>query len=127
MNLASKVNEMKESKFVVLIHGVVFVFRVLGFRKKIVAFVRDINLNSFIVVTDICPFWILRTDFFMFLLVIIDETASLAKINIDREVMKVEVCIVIEASMELNHGFSGLAGLEDSHRFRTLERVSRCF
>ena len=54
-----------------------------------------------------------------------NEILRIKNVVMVMEVIIVEGLIVIEASMELNHGFLGLAGLKDSHKLRTLERCYR--
>lgn len=91
-----------------------------------VSFSREIILRIFSVVRDIFSFLIFRSDFLsVFFFLRVDEIIRIANIVIVMEVIVSEGLIVIEASMELNHSFLGLAGLEDSRKSRTLERWCR--
>lgn len=84
-------------------------------------------LEVFMVVRAIFPFGICRMEFGVFFLVITKDMKRVRKIVMEMVVITVDGLIVIEAFMELNHDFLGLAGLKDSHRSRTPERCRRFF
>lgn len=80
---------------------------------------EDIILSILIVVTDSFALDIFRTDFGNLFLDIRAVIVRARRVVINIDFIALDVKIVIEAPMELNHSFLGLAGLEYSRQLRT--------